>query len=129
MLGELPFHIENTICNNLLSDGDRMNVYHLNRQFRNSRHKHIGANILKQYMKMHGFETVDDFSYIAGFYPTMDLIKFLQYIFDTPRGGYFYEPFTSEVKKRRNHELFKNMGLMRIISRRNKTLDGLLDSF
>lgn len=124
MLSNLPFDIRENIHNEL-SDKDLMNLFNINKYSRNSYKKHINALILKNYLKLHELDNTDDFCYIVAFYSSFDLLKYLQYIFDTPRVGYSYNPFTSDITKIRNPYL----KWTRVISRRNKTLDGLLDLF
>jgi len=124
MLNNLPFDIRENIHNEL-SDKDLMNLFTINKYSRNSYKKHATALILKKYLKLHEIYNIDDFCYIVGFYSSFDLLKYLQYIFDTPRKGYEYNPFTSDITKR-THPYLK---WTRVISRRNKTLDGLLDLF
>jgi hypothetical protein len=124
MLSNLPFDIRENIHNDL-SDKDMMNLFNINKNSRNFYKKHISALILKNYLNLHEFENTDKFCYIVGFYSSIDLLKYLQYVFDTPLKGYSYNPFTSDVTKTRSSD-FK---WTRVISRRNKTLDGLLDLF
>lgn len=124
MLNNLPFDIRDNI-HNKLSDKDLINLFNINKHSRNSYKKHISALNLKNYLKLQCFENTDDFCYIVGFYSSFDLLKYLQHIFDTPHMGYSYNPFTSDVTKNKNPEL----KWTRVISRRNKTLDGLLDLF
>jgi len=128
-LHSLPLDLKIEISNKLEDDRDRMNMYHLNSQHRNVHKKHISAMILKRYLKFHDFETVDDLAYIAGLYPPMDLLKYLQHMFDTPDNSYVYNPLTHVVHKKRNHKLFKNLNVMKVISHKSKLLDGLLDLF
>ena len=124
MLSNLPFDIRENIHNNL-SDKDQMNLFNITKYSRNSYKKNIGALILKNYLKLHGIHDIDDFCYIVGFYSSFDLLRYLQYIFDTPRKGYEYNPFTSNITKVK----YPYLKWTRVISRRNKTLDGLLDLF
>lgn len=124
MLSNIPFDIYENIHNEL-SDKDLMNLFNINKYSRNSYKKHTNALILKNYLKLHQLENVDDFCYIVGFYSSFNLLKYLQYIFDTPRPGYEYDPFTSDVKKIKD----RHLKWTRVISRRNRTLDALLDLF
>lgn len=124
MLNNLPFDIRDNI-HNKLSDKDLINLFNINKYSRQYYKKHTTALILKNYLKLQCFENTDDFCYIVGFYSSFDLLKYLQHIFDTPHMGYSYNPFTSDVTKIKNPEL----KWTRVISRRNKTLDGLLDLF
>jgi|TARA_R110002074_G_scaffold87339_1_gene192802 hypothetical protein len=124
MLDDLPFDI-NEYITNILPDKDLMNIYNLNKYHKKSYKKHASALKLKQHLNLHKFENTTDFCYIVGFYSSFNLIKFLQYVFDTPSSDYIYDPFTSDVTRRKNPDL----KWTHVISRRNKTLDGLLDLF
>lgn len=124
MLNNIPFDIRENIHNEL-SDKDLVNLFTINKYSRQHYKKHTNALILKNYLKIHDLKSIEDLCYIACFFSPADLLKYLQFVFDTPRMGYSYNPFTSDVTKTKNPDL----KWTRVVSRRNKTLDGLLDLF
>lgn len=128
MLNNLPHDIIEHICT-YLSDEDILKLYNSTKTFQTTYKIHISALNLKNHLHAHIIDDTEYFSFIIGFYSVFNLLKFLQHLFDTPVSGYIYDPFTSDTKRMKNANVLKDIRLMKILSRRNKTLDGLLDLF
>jgi len=120
-LSNLPEELKIKILNNLDEDQDLMNTYHVDRKTRNSSRSQIHGMILKKYLDLHCLD-----KYIVEFYSNFNILKYLEFVFDTPRNNYTYDPFTTTWKSRGRPSLFRST---KIISKKSKNVDGLTDLF